>query len=76
MLAPLVRPLGKIGSSRGKLKAAALGTAGAVSLAGLAALAAWLAWSVPDVPWGLIAYGRHLPSRDGEAEHRSTWARG
>jgi len=68
MLAPLVRPLWEIGSSRSKLKAAALGSAGAVSLAVSAALATWLAWGVPEVPWGLIAYGRHLPSRDGEAE--------
>ncbi len=29
-------------------------------------IAAWLAWTVPPVPWNLIAYGRHLATRNGE----------
>jgi spermidine synthase len=30
-------------------------------------LAVWLAAIVPQVPWGLVAYGRFLPTRIGEA---------
>ena len=31
------------------------------------ALAALLAWIVPQVPWELIAYGRYLPTKTGQA---------
>lgn len=40
----------------------------AIRLAAGAILAAVLAWSVPKVPWELIAYGRKLPERLGEAQ--------
>ena len=28
--------------------------------------AALLVWSVPKIPWGLIAFGRHLPTKEGQ----------
>jgi spermidine synthase len=31
-------------------------------------LAALLAWSVPGLPWELVAYGRYLPTRIGQAD--------
>jgi spermidine synthase len=42
--------------------------AGIASLAGATGLAAWLAWGVPAVPWGLVAYGRYLPTRSALAD--------
>jgi len=29
---------------------------------------AWLAWTVPAIPWGLVAYGRHLSTKAGEGK--------
>ncbi|MBI4662021.1 MAG: fused MFS/spermidine synthase [Verrucomicrobia bacterium] len=38
--------------------------AGGVMLTVALGVASWLAWSVPQVPSGLIAYGRYLATRD------------
>src|SRR5207248_9735834 len=38
------------------------------SLVAAMSLAAGLAWSVPEVPWGLIAYGRYLPTKTENAK--------
>jgi spermidine synthase len=53
MLAPLLRPL------RARTAVALLSSAG---------LAALLAWSVPAVPWGVVAYGRELPSVSSQGD--------
>ncbi len=39
-----------------------LGRRAAVALASTL-MAAWLAWQLPAVPWGVVAYGRQLPTR-------------
>jgi len=39
------------------------GGRGAVFLTASLAMAALLVWSVPTVPWGVVAYGRQLPTR-------------
>jgi spermidine synthase len=38
------------------------------SLGVVVPLTALLIWTVPEVPWQLVAYGRQMPSRMGEAE--------
>jgi spermidine synthase len=54
MLAPLGR------SSRGASNQPAFGTAGLAAMLCTVALAGLLAWNVSTVPWGIIAYGRHM----------------
>src|SRR5262249_54523445 len=38
-----------------------LSAAGAFAISGVVGLGAVLAWAVPEIPWGLVAYGRALP---------------
>jgi len=40
--------------------------AGALAILAALGCAAWLAWTVPGIPWGLVAYGRHLSTKAGE----------
>jgi len=63
MLAPTVRPFRANASSPSGPRRRAFGIAGAIWLAASTGLAALLAWSVPEVPGGLVAYGRYLATR-------------
>jgi len=38
----------------------------AVALVGAVGVAAWLAWSLFPIPWGLVAYGRHMATWAGQ----------
>jgi spermidine synthase len=64
---PLLRFRANVSSGR-RFGKSPLRIAGGISLAAATALAALLARSVPGIPWGLIAYGRYLPSWDGQSD--------
>lgn len=67
MFASLLRPILADTLSRNAPRPSAIKTAAAVLLAVSTLLAALLAGSVPGVPWELIAFGRYLPTRTGNA---------
>jgi spermidine synthase len=39
--------------------------AGAAALVASTGMAIWLGWTLTPVPWGVVAYGRHLPAWTG-----------
>jgi len=65
---PLVWPSRANALSRSEPREPPLKTAGVVGLVVSTWLVVLLGWSVSGIPWGLVAYGRYLPSWDGEAD--------
>jgi len=66
MFAPIALSFRANASPGNELGKPARRSAGAVTMLALVGFTVLLIWSVPKVPWGLIAYGRYLPTRDGE----------
>jgi spermidine synthase len=66
MFAPFLWPSRANTSTSGEPRKRALRIAGAPLLLAAMGCAAWLVWTVPGIPWGLVAYGRYLPTKAGE----------
>src|SRR2546425_9929884 len=66
MFTPFLRPFRANTSTSGEPRKLALRSAGAPLLLAAMGCAAWLVWTVPGIPWGLVAYGRYLPTKAGE----------
>ena len=63
---PFLLPFRPNISNRAERCKLALRLAGAGLLLAAMGSAVWLVWTVPEIPWGLVAYGRHLPTKSGE----------
>jgi spermidine synthase len=66
MFAPFLWPLRANNWPNREPKKPASRIAGASLLLSAMGCAAWLAWTIPEIPWGLVAYGRHLSTKSGE----------
>ncbi|HTK75557.1 MAG TPA: hypothetical protein VL371_09890, partial [Gemmataceae bacterium] len=62
---------GRFREPSGASAGSALSAAGAFAMSAIVGLGAVLAWSVPEIPWGLVAYGRSLPARYNEIANES-----
>jgi spermidine synthase len=68
MLAPYRGLFRSNTSMHGEPQKPGLRIAGASSLLVAMGCAAWLAWTVPGIPWGLVAYGRHFSTKASQGD--------
>ncbi len=66
MFTPVLWRLPAICPSSGEPSKPALRIMGASLMVAATGCAAWLAWTLPQIPWGLVAFGRHLSTKSGE----------
>ena len=66
MFAPLLRPFRTQRWPDRELTKPAFRFAAVSLLLAAMSCVAWLAWTIPEIPWALVAYGRHVPSKSGE----------
>jgi spermidine synthase len=62
MLAPLLWRFRPVVAGSDELPQISFRVGGVMGLLVCGLLVGWISWKVPDVPWGLVAHGRYLPT--------------